>query len=937
LYPSLLYRENIQGYSTPKPISNGSGSARPALAIAGTVAALGIAAYGAYGFLRPYGPDLMAHGMCFLWQPGLIWSNVAADATTACSYLAIAAALAAFAWSSRAELPFHWLFLAFGAFILACGFTHAMEIVTIWRPLYWLSTYAKIVTAVTSAATAIALPFVIPHAREMLRRARAVDRYRNAHDAALNRYELLASQSRDAIFFLRRSDGTILETNRAAVEQYGYSVEELVGMDGREIRAPGATSWQIPASGDFNGVRESTHRRKDGSTFPVDTFSQSATVHGEDIVLCVVRDITARLQHEAEITDALASATKASRLKSEFVATISHEIRTPMNGVIGMTELLLSTPLTPEQREYASTASDSARSLLTLINGILDFSKIEAGKLELEAAPIDLLFKIESIGNLLGAQTRAKRISLMTYVDPNIPPRLLGDPLRLRQILLNLAGNAIKFTLEGGVAISAELVALHPGYATICFAVRDTGVGIEPEALAGLFEPFQQVDGSTTRHYGGTGLGLAIAKQLTEAMGGRIEVESFPGGGSTFRVHLDFRIAADNESRPRRGELPLTRVLVVDDDGMSREILAQYVSSWGLHVAAVATPQDAMRALRAAAETTEPYDVALVDLRMPECDGIELNRMIRAEAPLAKLKLVLITAYDMPGQGKEAISAGFSAYLTKPVKQSQLYDAIAGAVAGSVVHASAEASDISKDRATRSERILLVEDNAVNRLVAQRQLQKLGYHAECALDGREAVERARQERFDLILMDCQMPQMDGFDATRAIRKHEMRTGIHVPIVAMTANALSSDRATCLAAGMDDYISKPVNLANLQATLDAWLPQATAGRVLDAERVTGIFGDDPVGISEFLASAVPSILRLCGRLAQPSEPGLLRDLAHELKGAAANIGAEELSFVALAFEEALAGGDPAAIRRSAVGLASARDRFVAAAERMQSAG
>jgi two-component system, sensor histidine kinase and response regulator len=730
-------------------------------------------------------------------------------------------------------------------------------------------------------------------------------------NSALIRYRLLAEQARDSIFFLRRRDARILEANQAAVNSYGYSLSELLGMTGYQLRAPGEIALaeqQMPQDETFSITLVTEHMRKDGSTFPVEISLQSAYIDDEHIVLSVVRDLTERRLAERSVADALNQAVEASRLKSEFVATMSHEIRTPMNGVIGMTELLMETQLTREQHDYALTARESAHSLLGVINNILDFSKIEAGRVDLEVVDFDLVHKIESIGVLFGTQAHAKQISLVTFVDPRITYRLLGDPMRLRQVLTNLVGNSIKFTSEGGVALTAEVVAATPRVATIRFSIRDTGIGIDQKTLATLFGAFRQADGSTTRKYGGTGLGLVISKNLVELMGGAIEVTSVPDEGSTFAFTLDFPIGADIHGRPTQVNLAQVRALIVDDEAMSRDILARYVSSWGVSLGVAEGARDALAALRKAVDAGEPFDIAIIDLRMPEMDGLQLAESIRDDASLQQTKLVLVTAYDAPAQGQAAIRAGFSAYLTKPVRQSQLYDSLADVLFG--IHAEETLRPSAAQASERRALILLAEDNAINRQVALQQLRKLGYVAEPVSDGSEAVERAGQINYDLILMDCQMPVMDGFEATRAIRKAENRTGRHVPIVAMTANALSRDRDACLTSGMDDYLTKPVSLSDMRAMLSRWLEETGEDVILDKQRARDIFGEDQRAIAAFFESIMPGVEKLCNRVAASTDVQQLRELTHELKGAAGNIGANELARAALALESKLREADAA---------------------------
>ncbi len=746
-------------------------------------------------------------------------------------------------------------------------------------------------------------------------------------NGALARYRLLAEQARDAILFLRRSDARILEANRAAVELYGYSPNELLRMSGYDLRTPEAAAradQEIPKDRLFNLTLETEHRNKDGDVIPVEVSMQSAELDGEHVVLSVIRDITQRRRAERTVRDALAQALEASRLKSEFVATMSHEIRTPMNGVIGMTELLLNTPLNEEQRQYARTASESAQALLGIINDILDFSKIEAGKVELETVEIDLLRKIETIGNLLSMQAHAKGISLMTYVDPAIPSRLLGDPVRLRQILLNLTGNAIKFTLEGGVVVSADLVSREAASARVRFTVKDTGIGIEPDLIPHLFAPFTQGDGATTRRFGGTGLGLTITKHLVEAMGGAISVETEPRKGSTFSFSLNLPIAREAGREPRE-ELHGLRALVVDDDIIARDVLGRYVASWGLHATTAETGSQSLYALRSAIRRNAPFDVAIIDLRLAETDGIELGKAILDDPELHATKLILITAFQGSSTGNEAIAAGFSGFLTKPIRQSQLYDSIANAVLGKAPTAVNDVVHVVPFSSNR-ERILLAEDNAVNQQVAIRQLERLGFDVEIAVNGAEAVKRAEGGRFDLIFMDCQMPVIDGFEATRRIRRYETQTGRRIPIIAMTANALSSDRQNCFAAGMDDYVSKPVSMERLRDVLQRWLHKA-AKPVFDRARLAGLFAGDAVGERDFLEMTSLTMQSLCARIASTANDHRLIELAHELKGAAGNAGAAEIAQISEALERELKGnaGQPA-IRGTIKALSAACDRL-----------
>jgi len=649
------------------------------------------------------------------------------------------------------------------------------------------------------------------------------------------------------------ANGRYASVNKSYAAMLGYAPSELAGGDWQDTvladDLPAARAAYTRMLEQGRADLEVRGIRKDGTVFNKEVVMIAVGELGQRLGhYCFVKDITERKRIEQELQQARDSALQTAELKAEFLANMSHEIRTPMNGVIGMTGLLLETSLSVQQREFADTIRSSADGLLTVINDILDFSKIEAGKLTFEILDFDLRRAVEDTVDLLAPRAHAKGVELLTWVDPDAWTAVRGDPGRLRQVLINLIGNALKFTDAGEIVVRVTLDHETDHDITVRVAVRDTGIGIAPAAQRSLFEPFTQADGSMTRRYGGTGLGLAISRRLVSLMNGEITVESAPGEGSTFSFTAQLpKQPASHCDRPET-ELTLEqlRVLIVDDNLTNRTILHHQVATWGMRDETVSDATAALAALRRAAESDDPFAVALLDMHMPEMDGVALASAIMADPALASTRLILMTSIGWPIDADVLRAAGIARCLNKPAKQSQLFDCLATVMGGAPATASALAplshvADPAESSQIRG-RVLVAEDNVVNQRVALHQIRRLGYAADAVGDGLEAIAALSQVPYDIVLMDCQMPNLDGYGATAIIRERE-GAARRTPIVALTAHALQGDREKCLAAGMDDYLTKPMNRRELRAVLERWIPLVEEVQIESAARTAQSGADD----------------------------------------------------------------------------------------------
>src|SRR5436305_6411895 len=665
--------------------------------------------------------------------------------------------------------------------------------------------------------------------------------------------------------------------------------------------------------------------RKDGRRIQVRLAAAAVKAAADGALVALYEDISDRKAAEAAMREARDLAERVARARSAFLANMSHEIRTPMNAVLGFVELVLDTELAPEQRRALELVRSSSEALLTILNDILDYSKIEAEHRELESIPSDLPKVVHATATLLAVRAREKHLELTVDVPPDVPHLVRGDPTRVRQVLMNVIGNASKFTEEGAVDVSAGWAAPHGERASVRFRARDTGIGISEQQRATIFDEFTQADASMTRRYGGTGLGLAIARRLVGLMGGELTVTSEVGRGSEFSFTLPFPVEASAAAQApgRRASLGGRRLLVVDDNETNRRILRDMLGAEGVAVHEAHRADVGLEALHRAATAGTPFDLAILDAQMPDRDGFELATAIRADAQLARTRLLILTSAGQRGDGERCRQLGIQAYLTKPIARADLIEAVGTVLAGTP-SAAGGADLVTRHSIAESRhtlRILLAEDNPVNQQVATAMLLKRGHQVDVVANGREAVDAVAAERYDVVLMDIQMPEMEGFEATARIRA--LPQGGTLPIIALTAHALSGERERCLERGMSGYVAKPFKAHDLFAAVEGrgTQPADTTAAPSPAVDLAAFrrsmeeagAGEAVDGILETFVATLPQRLEALVTAAGGTEAEPLERAAHAFKSAAGTIGASHLAALLEDMERAARDGDLAGAR------------------------
>jgi two-component system sensor histidine kinase/response regulator len=727
---------------------------------------------------------------------------------------------------------------------------------------------------------------------------------------------------------------SIRSVNPAFETLFGYSAAEAIGATIDALIVPESlrsesSELEARARGGEIVRVEVERRRKDGHPIQVRLSAAAVKATAEGALVALYEDISDRKAAEQAMRAARDLAERVARARSAFLANMSHEIRTPMNAVLGFVELVLDTELAPEQRRALELVRSSSEALLTILNDILDYSKIEAEHLELESIPFDLPKVVHATATLLAVRAREKHLELTVDVPPDVPHVVRGDPTRLRQVLMNLIGNAIKFTEDGEVAVSAAVDGPHPGEdkrVSVRFRVRDTGIGISDEQLAHIFDEFTQADASMTRRYGGTGLGLAIARRLVALMGGELTVTSHVGRGSEFSFTLPYPVEtpAGAATPGRTASLGGRRLLVVDDNETNRRILRDMLGAEGVAVHEAHRADAGLEALRRAATAGTAFDLAILDAQMPDQDGFELATAIRRDAQLARTRLLILTSAGQRGDGERCRQLGIQAYLTKPIARADLIEAVGTVLAGTP-SAAGGVDLVTRHSIAESRhmlRILLAEDNVVNQQVATAMLLKRGHHVDVVANGREAVDAVAAERYDLVLMDIQMPEMDGFEATARIRA--LPQGGTLPIIALTAHALSGERERCLERGMTGYLAKPFKAHELFAVVEGRGPDGAepgpppASPPVDVEAFRRTMEEAGAaeavdGILATFVQTLPQRLDALTAAAGGNAAEPIQRAAHAFKSAAATIGARALATLLEQIEAAARDGDVAGAR------------------------